>query len=77
MTEKTIEFDSTDYAGMLYLMDHYKEYNDIYSGVNQFGETMYIFVEHDMIGTRCIQSNGRCRVNYYHRDGTIEELYEK
>ena len=58
------------------LMDEYGDSEFPFSGENENGETILISIFPDKIVLETFQDNGWTRINHYHRDGMIEELYE-
>ena len=48
----------------------------IYEGENENGERVILSVSEDSYAIRTIQNNGWMRINIYHIDGTIEEIFE-
>ncbi len=65
-----------DWHTMIKAMNNYKDF-DIICGKNQDNEFVTIGVFADKIITKTYQNNNWCRINAYHKDGTVEELYER
>lgn len=74
---KTLEFNPSDWDGMLKLMDRADEFKEPFFGENEEGEKVMISVNKDNITTSTFQSNKWTRENIYHRDFTTEELFHK
>lgn len=64
------------------ISDMIKEWKDgeiefgVYSTTNEEGENLIVEVTGEYVKLTTMQSNNWARVNYYYKDGTIEELYE-
>ena len=71
-----IQFDPTDWESMFRLMDEHGDSKTMFPGMNENGEMVFISIFKDRIATETYQKNGWTRRNIYHRDFTIEELYE-
>lgn len=65
-----------DWSTMIKAMNNHEDF-DIICGKNQDDEFVTVGVFADKIMTKTYQNNNWCRVNVYHKDGTIEELYER
>ena len=52
--------------------------NSVVTGTNQDGEDVVITLDAsgDYVKVETLQSNDRVRINYYWKDGTVEETYE-
>ena len=50
---------------------------DIMAGKNEHGENVIVEVSEDAKVTKTLQDNGWVRVNIEHKDGTVEELFER
>ena len=72
-----IHLNPCDRAGLLRLMDQHGDSNAMTIGQNEKGETVTISIFHDKIITKTYQDNGWIRTNYYYRDGSSEELFDK
>ena len=79
MAQDTIAIDWGDTVGLCRLMDELGDRNGLDSLVahNDLGELQLVGIHPDHIAVETFQANGWTRMNYYHRDGTVEELYEK
>ena len=75
-SRKDIEFDSSDYDGMVKLMNNDELYGHIILCINQNGESMHLSIKEDRIDAHVFQHNHHIRHMVYHRDGTVEEMYE-
>lgn len=75
--KKEISFDSSDWKGMMKLMERADEFDQPWVGENSEGERVLISVNHNNITTQTFQSNGWARENVYWNDFTIEELFHK
>lgn len=73
---KSIEFDSTDRDGLVKLMNNNELYGHIILCINQNGESMHLSIQEDRIDAHVFQHNHWIRHMVYHRDGTVEEMYE-
>lgn len=73
----TINFDSTDWRGMVKLMDRAYEFDSMCDGENAEGERVLISVNRDNITVQTFQDNGWMRENIYWRDCTVEELFHR
>lgn len=73
---KLIQFDPSDFKGMLALMDKYGDSSYMFPGTNENGETTHISIFKDRILCSTMQQNGWVRKNIYWRDGTREEMYD-
>ena len=73
---KSIEFDSTDRDGLVKLMNNHELHGHIILCINQNGESMHLSIQEDRIDAHVFQNNHRIRHMVYHRDGTVEEMYE-
>lgn len=71
-----IIIDPTDWDSLIALMDEYGDSFSSYYGTNEEGETNRISINPDCIVVETYQSNGWVRRNYYHRDYTIEEIFD-
>ena len=71
-----IYLDSTDWEGMFKLMDEHGDSKTMFPGTSENGEMVIISIFKDKIVTDTYQKNGWIRKNIYHRDFTVEELYE-
>ena len=45
-------------------------------GTNDNGETVVVSIDKECACIRTLQNNKWSRINIYHKDGTVEELYE-
>lgn len=70
-----IQFDSSDHAGMVKLMNNHESYDGVVMCVNQNGESMLLSISEDGIDAHVFQHNHWIRHMIYHRDGTVEETY--
>lgn len=70
-----IAFDSTDFNGMVSLMEQYGGKGYVAEGLTQDGEHMLIGIYDDHIVTDTFQTNKWVRTNYYWKDGTTEETF--
>ena len=75
--KKEISFDSSDWKGMLKLMERADEFDQPWVGENNAGEQVLISVNHNNITTLTFQSNDWSRENIYWKDRTCEELFHK
>lgn len=73
---KSIEFDSTDLDGLVKLMNNHELHGHIILCINQNGESMHLSIQEDRIDAHVFQHNHRIRHTVYHRNGTVEEMYE-
>lgn len=73
---KDIQFDSSDRDGMVKLMNNNELYGHIILCINQNGESMHLSIQEDRIDAHVFQHNHWIRHMVYHRDGTVEEMYE-
>ena len=71
-----IEIDFKNHAAMCEVMDKYHTLETMLLGKNDDGEMVTVHIFKDHILTETFQSNRWIRKNYYHRDGTVEELFE-
>ena len=71
-----IIFNPNDYDSLIALMNNHKQYPVMLTGENEDGESIWISVCENFIKTQTFQHNDWIRINYYHRDGTTEEMYE-
>ena len=62
-----------DYEELVAKYGYIEEYQ---CGKNEDGENVMVSIDKDCACIRTYQRNGFVRVNIYHNDGTIEELYE-
>ena len=46
-------------------------------GVDEDGEDVIVSIDDDCACVKTLQGNGWIRTNIYHRDGTVEELYQR
>ena len=74
--DKLIINDWHDLKHLKELMEEYGDSEYPFFGENENGENIIISIFKDRITVETFQHNGYCRVNHYHPDGTIEELYE-
>ncbi len=74
---KTIDFDSTDFVGIVALMDRADEFPSAVFGKNTDGETVMISVNKDNVTYEVFQDNGWTSENIYYRDGSVEQLMHK
>jgi len=72
---KEIVVDSSDWEGLLTLMDNADKYEMPYWGTNSDGETVRISVNSANVTVETDQKNGWTRENVYWRDFTTEELF--
>lgn len=75
--DKMIQVNSNNLDEMIQLMDRNKEFDEDLFGTNENGEYVQIGVYKNFLAIRTLQSNGWERTNFYYRDGTTEELYER
>ena len=73
----TVNFDSTDWKGMIDLMDHSDQFDSVCEGENSEGEKVLISINKDNITVQTFQDNGWMRENIYYRDCTVEELFHR
>ena len=77
---KNAEIEIMDWSDIDYLnqiMLKYGESTDEpFYGLNENGEQVSITVYPDVIVVGTFQENGWYRKNYYHSDGTCEELFD-
>lgn len=73
---KDIQFDSSDHDGMVKLMNNHELYGHIILCTNQNGEGMLLLIQENRIDAHVFQHNHWIRHMVYHRDGTVEEMYE-
>lgn len=73
---KCVYINPDDYAALIELMDHEKDYPTVLVGENVNGEDTFIYIESDFIEVETHQKNGWIRRNVYWRDMTVEELYD-
>ena len=71
---KTINLDTSDFKGMIDLMDIADEFTSMQFGKNAEGETVAISVNHDNITVETFQDNGWTLETIFYRDGTVEEI---
>lgn len=79
VTEKEatkIEIDFGNHDAVVAAMDKYHHLDTMIFGENSEGESQFISIYQDKIYVDTCQSNGWVRKNIYHRDGTVEEMYE-
>ncbi len=76
MNNMTFGLDSTDFPGMLKIMDEFGNSETMYGGENTDHEQVLVSVAQDSIAVTTFQLNGWTRKNVYWRDGTIEELFD-
>ena len=75
-SRKDIQFDSSDRSGMVRLMNNHEMYGEIILCINQNGESMHLSIQENRIDAHVFQHNHWIRHMVYHRDGTVEEMYE-
>lgn len=46
-------------------------------GKNEDGEYVVVSIDKECACIRTLQKNGWMRINIYHKDGTIEEMFER
>lgn len=73
---KYVYINPDNYAALIELMDHEKDYPTVLVGENVNGESTIIDIESDFIEVETHQKNGWIRRNVYWRDMAIEELYD-
>lgn len=71
-----IEIDFGNHAAMCEAMDKYHTTETMLLGKNTDGEMVMVSIFADKIVQTTLQSNRWIRKNIYHRDGTVEELFE-
>lgn len=71
-----IAFNPNDWAGILQLMKEHGKSKTSFIGSNEDGETIEVGVFEDHISLRTYQNNGWTRLNVYHDDGYVEEIFE-
>lgn len=71
-----IQFDSTDWPGMISLMNRHAEFDTMIECKNQDDELMHLSILEDHIVCVIYQHNHWIRKMMYHRDGTVEEMYD-
>ena len=71
-----IEIDFSDHDSLCKLMDKHREMKPMLLGKNEDGEMVSVYIFENVIGVQTFQNNHWIRKNYYHRDGTVEELFE-
>ena len=49
----------------------------LFTTTNENNENMIIEITPEYLKTSVLQNNGWIRINIYHKDHTVEELYEK
>ena len=54
-----------------------KTENGLYTSSNEYNEQMIVTITDEFLKTSVFQGNGWIRTNIYHKDHTIEELYER
>ena len=74
---KLIEIDFGNRDSIIETMDKYHHLDQMIFARNELEELQAISIYEDKIFVDTYQSNGWIRKNIYHRDGTIEETYEK
>lgn len=72
----SIEIDFTDHDAMCEVMDEYHTTRTMLLGKNEDGEMITASIFEDYIVLVTYQDNHWVRKNIYHRDGTIEELFD-
>ena len=71
-----IEIDFSDHEAMCKVMDNYHKTQTMLFGENEEGEMTTASIFEDKIVLVTFQSNHWLRKNIYHRDGTVEEMFE-
>ena len=51
--------------------------NEILAGRNEHGENVIVLEGEEVKVTKTLQDNGWVRVTHEHKDGTVEETYER
>ena len=69
-------FDSTDYYGLVDLMNKYGNEDELFEGKNEDGEQMLISIYPDKIIVTVFQNNHWVRVSTYYRDGESDETFD-
>lgn len=72
-----IEFNPYNYDSLISLMDIYGDSKDSFFGKNENGENVIYGIYSDCVITETYQHNNWTRKNAYHRDGRMEEWFEK
>ena len=72
-----IRIDFKDWHSLIDLMKHNYDYPFTLFGTNEDNEDMFVDINEDNIKTETFQMNGYTRINIYHRNGILEELYER
>lgn len=62
---------------MVECMDHHEDYKSGLFGNNANGDDLFISVCKDKIILQTFQDNDVVKTTTYHRDGTVEETYER
>jgi hypothetical protein len=73
----SINFDPNDWDGIRKLMDEHGDNIFPLDGENEKGEAVQISISPDEIEVATMQKNGWVRQDIYHRDGTVEELFDR
>ena len=73
---KYVYINPDNYAELIELMDHEKDYPTVLMGENVNGESTIIDIERDFIEVETHQKNGWIHRNVYWRDMAVEELYD-
>lgn len=74
---EVIEIDFGNRDSIIETMDKYHHLDQMVFARNELEELQAISIYKDKIFVDTYQRNGWIRKNVYHRDGTIEETYEK
>ena len=77
MENNIFNFNPDNWESMLNLMEHEADYPVPVLGEDENGDSVLFEICADRIVTRTRQKNSWLRTNVYHKDGTVEELYEK
>ena len=73
---KNVEIDFSDLASIREAMDKYHTTETAMIGRNSDDEMTMVSISKDMVVLETYQKNHWVRKNYYHRDGTVEEMFD-
>jgi len=68
--------DYNDLDHLIEIMDTYHDSSEPFYGNNTQGEDIQLSIFQNLIVLVTYQDNHWIRKNYYHRDGTIEEMFD-
>lgn len=73
---KEVEIDFSDLESIREAMDKYHTTETALVGKNSNGELITTSIHKDLIVLETFQKNHWVRKNYFHRDGTVEEMFD-